>query len=182
MHRTTVPLNLGDAGTWEADAMEAHPETGRPETKNERADRNLTELLAELRVALPGVQVLFAFLLVVPFNSGFDRVSGFGEGVYFFTLLATAVATVLLIAPTVHHRLLFRQQDKEFLVVSANRLMLAGLAVLATAIVGAMVLVTDFLFSQATTVVASVGVGVVFLAVWLLMPVARRRQRVNSSV
>ena len=77
--------------------------------------------------------------------------SKFGEGVYFFTLLATAVATVLLIAPTVHHRLAFRQQDKEYLVVSANRLMLAGLAVLALAIVGAMVLVTDFLFEPAAT-------------------------------
>ena len=82
--------------------------------------------------------------------------SEFGEGVYFFTLMATAVATVLLIAPTVHHRLAFRQQDKEYLVVSANRLMLAGLAVLALAIVGAMVLVTDFLFGPGTTVVAGV--------------------------
>ena len=161
--------------------MEAHPETGRPETHDERTDRNLTELLAELRVALPGVQVLFAFLLVVPFNDGFDDVSKFGERVYFFTLLATAVATVLLIAPTVHHRLAFRQQDKEFLVVSANRLMLAGLAVLALAIVGAMVLVTDYLFGSGTTVVASVGVALVFLVVWLAIPLGRRRQRLRIT-
>ncbi len=161
--------------------MEAHPETGRPETHDERTDRNLTELLAELRVALPGVQVLFAFLLVVPFNDGFNEVSKFGEGVYFFTLLATAVATVLLIAPTVHHRLAFRQQDKEFLVVSANRLMLAGLGVLALAIVGAMVLVTDYLFSSGVTVAATVGVALVFLVVWLAIPLTRRRQRLSTT-
>jgi Family of unknown function (DUF6328) len=161
--------------------MEAHPETGRPETHDERVDRNLTELLAELRVALPGVQVLFAFLLVVPFNPGFDEVSQFDKGVYFFTLLATAVATILLIAPTVHHRLYFRQQDKEFLVVSANRLMLAGLAVLALAIVGAMVLVTNFLFDSAAAVAASGGVALVFLTVWLVFPLRRRRQRVKTT-
>ena len=161
--------------------MEAHPETGRPETHDERVDRNLTELLAELRVALPGVQVLFAFLLVVPFNQGFDDVSQFDKGVYFFTLLATAVATILLIAPTVHHRLYFRQQDKEFLVVSANRLMLAGLAVLALAIVGAMVLVTDFLFDSLAAVAASGGVALVFVTVWLVIPLRRRRQRVKTT-
>ena len=135
---------------------------GAPRPTTNATDRNLTELLAELRVALPGVQVLFAFLLVVPFNHGFDDVSDFDKGVYFFTLLATALATVLLIAPTVHHRLYFRQQDKEFLVVSANRLMLAGLAVLALAIVGAMVLVTDFLF-DAAAVVAARGVAALFV-------------------
>jgi hypothetical protein len=161
--------------------MEAHPETGRPESADERTDRNLTELLAELRVALPGVQVLFAFLLVVPFNAGFPKVSDFDEKVYFFTLLATAVATVLLIAPTVHHRLSFRQQDKEWLVVVANRLMLGGLAVLGLAIVGAMVLITDFLFAPGTTVAVGVGVALVFLVVWLLIPLVRRRQRVNTT-
>ena len=161
--------------------MEAHPETGRPETHDERTDRNLTELLAELRVALPGVQVLFAFLLVVPFNQRFPTVSAFDEGVYFFTLLATAVATVLLIAPTVHHRLAFRQQDKEFLVVSANRLMLAGLGVLALAIVGAMVLVTDFLFAPGTTVAVGVGVFLIFAVVWLAIPLRRRSQRLKIT-
>jgi hypothetical protein len=161
--------------------MEAHPETGRPETHDERTDRNLTELLAELRVALPGVQVLFAFLLVVPFNAGFPKVSAFDKHVYFFTLLATTVATVLLIAPTVHHRLAFRQQDKEFLVVSANRLMLAGLAVLALAIVGAMVLVTDFLFAAGTTVAVGAGVALVFLVFWLLIPLVRKRQRLKTT-
>jgi hypothetical protein len=161
--------------------MDAHPETGRPETHDERVDRNLTELLAELRVALPGVQVLLAFLLVVPFNQGFQRVSGFEKNLYLFTLLTTAVATILLIAPTVHHRLYFRQQDKEFLVVSANRLMLAGLGVLAVAIVAAMALVTNYLFDSAGAAAASVGVGAVFLLVWLVIPVARRRQRVKTS-
>jgi uncharacterized membrane protein YuzA (DUF378 family) len=152
-----------------------HPDTGRQETGDERADRNLTELLAELRVALPGVQVLFAFLLVVPFNARYSEVSGFGEHVYFFTLLITAGATVLLIAPTVHHRLSFRRQDKEFLVVTANRLALAGLCALAVAIVGVIVLVTDFLFGAGTTVVAAVAVVLLFAAVWYAIPLARRR-------
>src|SRR5206468_5900239 len=102
--------------------MERHPHTGRDETDWERADRNLQELLGELRVALPGVQVLFAFLLVVPFNQRFADVTDFQEKLYFVSLLLTAGASAFLIAPTVHHRLEFRLQDKEYIVVVANRL------------------------------------------------------------
>src|ERR671932_1269427 len=111
--------------------MEVHPESGRPETDWERADRNLNELLGELRVALPGVQVLFAFLLTMPFTQRFSKVNAFQEKVYFVTLLCAAAASALLIAPTAHHRIQFRQQDKDHLVLVANRLALAGLAALA---------------------------------------------------
>src|SRR5438270_234729 len=118
----------------------------RKETEVERLDRNLTELLNELRVALPGVQVLFAFLLVAPFNQGFQKVSDFERKLYFATLLCTALSSILLIAPSMHHRLLFRQRQKPFLVTTANRLTIAGLAMLALAMTGAVLLVTHVLF------------------------------------
>src|SRR3954453_8324281 len=94
---------------------------GREETPHERVDRNLTELLGELRVALPGVQVLFGFLLVVPFNQRFTGVTDFQEKVYFATLLCPAAASALLIAPSAHHRIAFRHQDKEHIVLVANK-------------------------------------------------------------
>ena len=84
-------------------------DTGREETEKERLDRNLEQLLGELRVALPGVQVLFAFLLVVPFNQRFADITSFQQTVYFVTLLCATAACACLIAPTAHHRLEFRE-------------------------------------------------------------------------
>ena len=110
--------------------MERHPETGRFESPEERADRNLNELLGELRIALPGVQVLFAFLLVVPFNQRFVDDTGFQEKLYLATLLCAAAASAFLIAPPMHHRISFRRQDKEYLVVGSNRLATVGLTLL----------------------------------------------------
>jgi Family of unknown function (DUF6328) len=156
--------------------METHPETGREETPDERADRNLTELLGELRVALPGVQVLFAFLLVVPFNPGFPEVTQFQQKLYLVTLLLAAAASAFLIAPSVHHRILFRQQEKEYLVVTANRLVVIGLGCLALAMNAAVVLVTDVVFGTATTVVVGILVGLAFAALWYVVPVRRRMQ------
>src|SRR5205823_14679331 len=101
-------------------------ESARHETELERYDRNLTELMGELRVALPGVQVLFAFLLVAPFNQRFSTVSAFERRLYFGTLLCTLLASILLIAPTVVHRLRFRQGDKAYVVQTANWLTVAG--------------------------------------------------------
>src|SRR6185503_3626275 len=105
--------------------------SGRDESKEERADRNLSEMLQELRVALPGVQVLFAFLLTVPFSQGFTKLTTFQEKLYFAILLSTAMATALLVAPTANHRLLFRKRDKERIVVVSNRLSILGLIFLA---------------------------------------------------
>jgi hypothetical protein len=158
--------------------MEArlHPESGRVESEEERADRNLTELLGELRVALPGVQVLFAFLLIVPFNPGFPEVTPFQEKLYLVTLLLAAAASAFLIAPSVHHRVLFRQQEKEYLVVSANRLVLAGLGFLALAMICAVTLVTDVVFGTAMTVVVTVLGVVLFGVLWYLLPLRRRTQ------
>jgi hypothetical protein len=150
-----------------------HPETGRDETEQERVDRNLQEMLGELRVALPGVQVLFAFLLVVPFNQRFGEVTSFEKSVYFVTMLFTTAATVCLISPTVHHRLEFRRQEKDVIVRTGNRIVILGLALLAVAMTGAVVFVTSFLYSDTTTVVASIAVALFFAALWFAIPARR---------
>src|SRR5437588_821483 len=113
---------------------------GRAETELERYDRNLSELMGELRVALPGVQVLFAFLLVAPFNQRFKDTSYFERRLYFATLLLTLLASILLIAPTVVHRLQFRRGEKAYIVRTANRLTIAGLMVFAVAMTSAIAL------------------------------------------
>lgn len=147
------------------------------ETEKERLDRNLNELLGELRVALPGVQVLFAFLLTVPFSQRFAGVTAFQEKVYFATLLLTAVASALLIAPTAHHRIQFRQQDKFRIVATANKLAIAGLGALALAMVGAVLLITDFLFGTSTTIVVTALTTALFALVWYAVPIVRRLSR-----
>lgn len=149
--------------------------SGRDETPAQRADRNLAELLQELRVALPGVQVLFAFLLTVPFTQRFEDLTRFQEKLYFAVLLATALATALFIAPTAGHRILFRRQQKEFLVVAANRFALAGLGVLAVAMCGVIALISDFLFSAGATIVTTAASALVFAGLWYAGPLLRRR-------
>jgi hypothetical protein len=153
--------------------VRVHPETGRPESDAERVDRNLQELLGELRVALPGVQVLFAFLLVVPFNQRFAKVTDFQEKVYFATLLCTTAASAFLIAPSVHHRIAFRRQDKGYIVVMANRLAIIGLSFLAVAMTGVIMLVTDVLFGTTTVAIATAGVALLFAVLWYLLPLSR---------
>jgi Family of unknown function (DUF6328) len=147
---------------------------GRDETPFERADRNLSELLGELRVALPGVQVLFAFLLIVPFNTRFDDVSAFQRDLYFAILLCTALASALLIAPTMYHRIEFRIGDKEHLVKVSSRLAIAGLTLVALAMTGVVALVTDFVFGTTQTVVATALVASAFAVLWYAMPLRRR--------
>lgn len=151
------------------------PPRGRPETPQERADRNFEGMLAELRVALPGVQVLFAFLLVVPFSARFDRVTPFQEKVYFGTLVCTALASALLIAPSMYHRLVFQRGDKPHIVEVSNILAIIGLTLLAVAMCGAIVLITDYVFGTVATIVTAVAVSVTFLAFWYVMPLNRRR-------
>ena len=153
--------------------MGTHPLTGRDETERERIDRNLQEFLGELRVALPGVQVLFAFLLVVPFNQRFPSITDFQKTVYFVTLLFTAAASVCLIAPTAQHRVEFRRQHKEQIMLMANRLAIAGLGFLAIAMTGAMLLITDLLYDTTTAVIVTVVVGVAFAFFWYVIPVRR---------
>ena len=159
-----------------ADQKERHPETGREETESERLDRNLQEMLGELRVALPGVQVLFAFLLVVPFNQRFADVTQFQKTVFFATLLCTAASTVCLIAPTSHHRLEFRQQDKHRIIHAGNRIVILGLFLLAVAMTGAVLFVTDFLYAGTTTTVVAAATGGAFLLLWYAIPLRRLAQ------
>lgn len=158
------------------DQQERHPETGRDETEDERVDRNLQEMLGELRVALPGVQVLFAFLLVVPFNQRFADVTQFQKTVFFATLLCTAASTVCLIAPTAHHRLEFRRQHKSEIVRTGNRVVLLGLLLLAFAMTGAVMFVTDFLYGSTTTIAVAAGLGVAFALLWYAIPLRRLAQ------
>jgi hypothetical protein len=147
---------------------------GRKETPEERADRNLGELLQELRVALPGVQILFAFLLTVPFAQGFEKLDQFQRELYFGVLLSTAVASALLIAPSANHRLLFRMRDKENLVRVSNRLAIAGLGVLSLSLIGAILLISDLLFKSPAPVIFTAATGLIFAILWVVMPLARR--------
>ena len=150
-------------------------ESGRKETEEERADRNLTDLLQELRVALPGVQVLFAFLLTVPFTQRFDDLSDFQKKLYFGVLICVALATVMLVAPTAGHRILFRRQQKEYIVTISNRLALVGLLLLAFAMTGAIALISDFIFGGTTAVISSAVMAAAFVFFWYLGPVVRRQ-------
>lgn len=154
-------------------------ESGTPphETEKERLDRELIELLNELRVALPGVQVLFAFLLAVPFYQRFEDVTSFQRDVYFATLSLALLATALMIAPTAVHRLNFRLHDKKAIVMISNRLAIAGVAVLALAMISVMVLISDLLFGPAMTVAVGVVSSVVFALLWAALPLSRRGMR-----
>jgi hypothetical protein len=150
------------------------PDNPRGETDFERADRNLSELLQELRVALPGVQVLFAFLLTVPFTQRFERLSPLQQKLYFATLLSTALTTALLVAPSANHRMLFRKRDKEHIVLIANRLTIAGLASMALSMCGVILLISDLMFDAVTPVVATCGAALVFAWLWFVRPIRRR--------
>ncbi len=148
--------------------------SGRAETEEERLDRNLGELLGELRVALPGVQVLFAFLLTVPFNPRFADVTQFQKNVYLATLLSTAVATALLLAPSSLHRIQFRRDDKKHIVETANRYAIGGFAALLVAMTCAVLLVTDFVYSDTTAAVATSAIALLLVVLWYVLPVIRR--------
>jgi hypothetical protein len=150
------------------------------ETRQERVNRELMELLTELRVALPGVQFLFAFLLVVPFSAGVDELTGFQRDVYYVALVAAAVATALLIAPAAQHRVLFRERDKEALLHRSNRSAFAGLVVLAVAVCSALLLVVDVLFDR-TLAWATSGVVAALLAWWWLAVPLWQRSRAGGS-
>jgi hypothetical protein len=140
----------------------------------ERRDRELIELLNELRVALPGVQVLFAFLLTVPFSQRFSSVTQSQKLVYFVAVLCAAAATALLIAPTAYHRVQFREGDKEKLLSISNRLTLGGLFFLAVSIGCVVFIITDVLFSGVIVVLASAANAVLFALLWFVLPVYRR--------
>jgi hypothetical protein len=146
----------------------------RTEDEQEQLNRQLSELLQELRVAMPGVQLLFAFLLAVPFNQRFAEVTDFQTDVYLATLLCSAMASAFFIAPTAYHRILFRHRDKRQLIRTATHMAIVGLVFLALAMTGAVLLVTDFLFTGATTAVVTAIVFVTFAWLWFGLALSRR--------
>jgi amino acid transporter len=141
------------------------------EDRQERVSRELIELLNELRVALPGVQVLFAFLLAVPFAQGFTRVTDFQRALYFVVIALTAVSLALLIAPSAWHRLRFRQHDKERILRASNRMSIAGLGFLALAMTGAVMLIADFIYSPTLTIVSGIVAILVYGLLWYVLPI-----------
>ena len=159
----------------------SHPgaaDASRPgETEAERDDRNLIELLQELRVAGLGVQVLFGFLLSIPFTARFARLSHAQHGLYVATLLLAALATALLLAPVAYHRLVFRRHRKEQLVKDANVLAILGLAAVGLAVSAAVLLVVSFVDHGATVVVITVFVVCLFAVLWFVLPLVRHRTR-----
>ena len=157
---------------WMQDSHDQHDE----ETRRERVNRELIELLNELRVALPGVQVLFAFLLAVPFSNGYKRVNAFQKGVFFATLLATTISTACFVVPTAYHRLNFRRRDKEHILFSSNRFAIAGIMFLAVSMIGVLVLVTDVIYSELAALVTGGVAVVVFGGLWVALPLMRRAE------
>lgn len=145
-----------------------------------RLDRELDELLSELRVALPGVQVLFAFLLTVPFATGFVRVTDLQKAMFFVAFATTALSFVLLLAPTAHHRLEWRRFDKERLLRTSTQLTIAGLGLLSIAMAAATFVVTDLLFGTAWAIVTSSALMVCLASAWFALPI-RRRETASGS-
>ena len=154
--------------------MTQSPDQHDDESRRERVNRELIELLNELRVALPGVQVLFAFLLAVPFSNGWKKVTTFQKDMFYATLLATAVSTACFIVPTAYHRLNFRQQEKERILVRSNKFAIAGLMTLALSMIGVVMLITDVLYSDGAAVVAGAFALVLFGGLWAVLPLAWR--------
>lgn len=144
------------------------------ESGKERIDRELMEMLNELRVALPGVQVLFAFLLTVPFSQRFSAATDLQRSLYFVTLLAAATASGLLIAPAAQHRILFRQHDKEELLERSNRLAIAGVVALAVAICSSVALAVDFLFGLGFALPTGAALALLLLWLWVVQPMINR--------
>jgi Family of unknown function (DUF6328) len=151
-------------------------EQDRDESTPERLDRNTVELLNELRIAGTGIQVMFAFLLIVPFNTGWKQVDGFERTVYFVTLLVVALSAFLLMAPPIHHRLLFRHGEKPFLIRVGNYMAIGGMACLGLGFVGILVLVSDVVVGGAAPAVVGVVAAALIAGLWFGLPLLRREE------
>jgi hypothetical protein len=154
------------------------PDRAREESDEEAReirDRQFGEILQELRVAITGGQILFGFLLTVPFAQGWKETDDLQRTLYLITLLSIGTATGCFIAPTAAHRIRFHQRDRSFLVAYANRVAIAGLCFLVVAMVSAVLLVCDFVFSRTTAIVAAGVIAAVLLGLWFVVPLARYR-------
>ena len=155
------------------DELEKSGERTR-EDPQERSARELIELLSELRVILPGVQFLFAFPLTVPFSPRFPQLDGLETGIFFVTLLCTAIATALLIAPSAQHRVLWREGVREQRLVLGNTLTIVGLAFLVPAMVGAVFVVSAFIFGLGVGVAVTTLLVFFFALLWFALPLRYR--------
>src|SRR5689334_23160520 len=144
------------------------------ETEKQRWDRNFADLLQELRVAQTGVQILFAFLLTLPFSNGFTRTTDFQRDTYLVALITAAFATAMIISPVAFHRALFRQGRKPELVRYAHRMATGGLAFMLISMVSSVLLITDYLLNIWVAVVLTIVTGAFFLTFWAAIPFARR--------
>ncbi len=151
------------------------------EGSSERLDRELIELLNELRVALPGVQVLFALLLTAPFSPRFPRLSDLQRDVYFAAFLATAAASIFLMTPSAYHRLRWRRYDKERMLVFSNRTAIAGIAFLAIAISLVVFLVSDLMFEATVAATATGAISAVLVFFWFGIPLSRNLRSGNGD-
>lgn len=136
----------------------------------QRLNRELLELMNEIRITLPAVMVLFSFMLILPFSNRFKELGGIEEAAYYLTFISTAVAAVLLIAPSIHHRIRFRQGDKDRLLLVANNLTIAGTMLLSVAIGGAVFLVSDMLFGITIAAIVAVSGLALVVLVWFVIP------------
>jgi hypothetical protein len=157
-----------------ADAQPRAPDDDRNETTDEQLDRNTIELLNELRVAATGIQVMFAFLLVVPFNARWTKTTSFERTVYFVTLAFVALAAFLLIALPIQHRLLFRHHEKRYLVTMGNRLAIAGNGCLAFGFTGILVLLSDYVVGGLAPLIVGVLTFAFIGGLWFGLPLLRR--------
>jgi hypothetical protein len=151
------------------------------ESTGERLDRELMELLQGIRVVMPGVQVLLAFLLTVPFQQRFAQLPGSLRNAFFAAIACATLATVLLIAPSTHHRLLFRAREKEWLLRVGNQMALWGTVLLGASIVLALYVVTNVLFTSEQALLTTAIAIVVFAGLWYVLPLTRRSSSSSSS-
>ena len=158
----------------ESRRLEPRAGDGRDESEAERIDRNLIELLQELRVASIGVQVLFGFLLSLPFTTRFSTLDDTQTALYVVDLALAALATALLTAPVAHHRLVFRRHEKERLLHRANLMAIGGLAALGLAISGSVLLVLTVVADGIVVGVIAAGVAAIIAFLWFVMPFVGR--------
>ena len=144
------------------------------EDRSEQLDRELIELLNELRVALPGVQVLFAFLLAVPFTQRWEQTTEIQRDAFFAAIMCATIATVLLIAPSSYHRLRWRDGDKEQMLRTSNRLAISGTIFLALSMIAVVFVVTDVVFDVAVATGISIATAVLFGWFWYALPLTRK--------
>jgi len=160
----------------EDEAQQAAPDP-REESLAERDDRNLVELVQELRVAGLGVQVLFGFLLSLPFTMGFTKLTGGERDLYLASLVLAALATLLLIGPVAYHRLVFRRGMKDQLVRFANGMAISGLAAVGAAVLASVLLVTEFVAGALAGAVITAVLACMLGGLWFAVPLAHRRDR-----